>query len=379
MTLEVLPAEEGDCLLLTCHAVGSDRYVLIDAGTPSTAKLLLARLNDFGIRRIELVVVSHIDTDHIGGMVQLLRDPEFDCEIGDAWFNGFRHIPKTRTHRAPADAERLTATLIGAAAGKGRQPRELPWNLLFSAEAVVRTDDDPRSGPIGPLPQLTLPWGLKVTLLSPTPKRLDALFNGWNNYLQGLYEGQPSPQTEQAVRRAVLGASLEELAAQPTVNDKAPPNGSSIAFIAEFGGRSILFGADAFPTVLYPALFRLARERAGLPADTPEVEVPALHVDVFKLPHHGSRANVASPLFDIVRADHYVVSTSGKRFAHPDEEAMARVIVHGRPAADRRHTLWFNYASATTRRWMSAELKDKYRYATDGAVDDAASGATLRI
>jgi hypothetical protein len=65
--------------------------------------------------------------------------------------------------------------------------------------------------------------------------------------------------------------------------------------------------------VLIPALRALARLRARLPASTADNKVPPLRVDVFKLPHHSSRANVTLELFDVVKADHYVTSTSGRR------------------------------------------------------------------
>jgi hypothetical protein len=205
------------------------------------------------------------------------------------------------------------------------------------------------------------------------------IFNGWDRYLQDLRANQSSPQTPQPTRIVTRDASLEAIACRPTTNDKAPPNGSSIAFLAEFRDRSILFGADAFPTVLYPALLRLARDRSGFSDDVAEDDVPPLHVDVFKLPHHGSRANIAADLFDVIRADHYVISTSGKRFDHPDEEAMARVILYGRPSHGGQHTLWFNYASETTMRWMDPTLMRTYGYATAGAKPDGPVGAILKI
>ena len=379
LTLQVLPAEQGDCLLLTCYAGDGEHHILIDAGVPATGALLAERLRHCNVRRLDLLVVSHIDTDHIGGMVRLLRDPTFDCEVSDAWFNGYRHLPKAQAEigtRAVADAERLTAVLSGTTGG-----RELPWNNLFARDAVVRADDDPKSGEtMAPLPRIELPFGMRITLLSPTPKRLDALYNGWRSYLQDLRDEQPSASTQETIATAITrGDTLEDLAARATTNDRAPPNGSSIAFLAEFAGRSILFGADAFPTVLYPALLNLARDRAGLSADVDEGEVPPMHVDVFKLPHHGSRANVANALFDVVRADHYVVSTSGKVFGHPDEEAMARVILRGRPVSGERHTLWFNYVSDTTRRWLDDGLKRRYGHATAGAEAEGSPGATIKL
>src|SRR5688572_1883120 len=105
LALEVLPAEEGDCLLLTCRANEKAHHVLIDGGTPATAARLRARLERLPDRHLDLLVVTHIDTDHIGGMVRLLRDPGFDFTIDDVWFNGFQHLPKNRRTQARGVAD----------------------------------------------------------------------------------------------------------------------------------------------------------------------------------------------------------------------------------------------------------------------------------
>jgi beta-lactamase superfamily II metal-dependent hydrolase len=98
--------------------------------------------------------------------------------------------------------------------------------------------------------------------------------------------------------------------------------------------------------------------------------VPALHalskrrrlsgplkVDVFKLSHHGSRANVTQDLLRAVQAEHYVFSTNGAIFNHPNDEAVARVIV-----GSKRPTLWFNYATERNQRWAEPALRAKHDY-----------------
>lgn len=70
-----------------------------------------------------------------------------------------------------------------------------------------------------------------------------------------------------------LAAKVEDWADTVFKEDKAEPNGSSIAFIAEYEGKRVLFGADAHPSVLMESL-----QRAPLKAD-------ALPLSAFKLPH----------------------------------------------------------------------------------------------
>lgn len=375
LTLDVLPAQEGDALLLACRGRDRLHHVLIDAGTPSTAPAVLQRLQAIPDRRLDLLVVTHIDSDHIGGMARLLVNPAFDLKVDDAWFNGHKHLPTEHIERGVADAERLTAVLTGTSSVR----RKIPWNIAFDGQAVMRPVNLPDgSGVSGALPVIDLPWGLKLTILSPTPAALKTLRKDWQKYLDALHRGLPSPQTKQPARVATRSLSLEDVAARKTKDDDSPPNGSSIAFLAEFAGRSLLFGADAHPEVMIPALRTLARQRARLPVNAPDHKVPPLKVDVFKLPHHGSRANVTLELLDLVKARHYITSTSGRRFKHPDEEAMARVITRGRPAKNVMPTLWFNYATATTKPWMQPDLMERYRYRTAGP-DAPAECITLRF
>jgi hypothetical protein len=110
-----------------------------------------------------------------------------------------------------------------------------------------------------------------------------------------------------------------------------------------------LLGADAFPTVLRPALTGLAQHR--------KLAGPR-SVDVFKLSHHGSRANLTAELLSAVRASHYVVSTNNAIFNHPNDEAVARVLVHG----GTQPTLWFNYGTQRNRRWADADLQREFGF-----------------
>jgi hypothetical protein len=82
--------------------------------------------------------------------------------------------------------------------------------------------------------------------------------------------------------------------------------------------------------------------------------------------HHGRRPTSASELLKAVRADHYIFSTNNAIFKHPDDDAIARVLVHG----GRQPTLWFNCATERNRRWAAPAVRTKSSY----QVQYAASG-----
>lgn len=335
ITLEVLPAGFGDCLLVSCP-IGHDTWrLLIDTGPDETYPALRERLlaippDADGHRHIDLFVVTHIDHDHIGGASLLLNDKDLGLTFGDIWFNA----PPERRTRGVAEGRSL-AKLLGA------EDLALPWNRAWSGQPV----STPAEGGGVELTGEGLP---RITLLSPTPNQLTDLYKVWAKELERLRRKERDPA--QPETRATRGAkpSLEALAATLTLPDKSVPNGSSIAFLLEHQGASVLLGADAFPTVMVPALKALA-ERRGLTGP--------LGVDVVKLSHHGSRANVTQDLLTEIEAEHFVFSTNNKYFSHPNDEAIARVITTGR-----RPTLWFNYDTPKNRQWADPALVERYRY-----------------
>ena len=53
-----------------------------------------------------------------------------------------------------------------------------------------------------------------------------------------------------------------------------------------------------------------------------------LHVDLFKLSHHGSRQNMTDDLLDLIDPGAVLVCTDGSKFHHPDEDALEKIRSH---------------------------------------------------
>lgn len=71
-TVSFLDVGQGDCVLIASEG----QYCLIDAGTPDSADALVSMLHAAGVRRLELLVMSHPHSDHIGGMDEVLENFE---------------------------------------------------------------------------------------------------------------------------------------------------------------------------------------------------------------------------------------------------------------------------------------------------------------
>lgn len=348
LAVSALAARHGDCLWLEWWRDGDPtvRRLVVDGGTPAAARRLRARLVSLpaGERHLELFVVTHVDNDHIGGALRLLQSPPEGLTVGDVWFNGRRHLPAPR---GPRHGELLSSVLDDVASA-------WRWNDATAGEAVVVTD-------LARPPVVELAGGLVITVLAPGTDALARLAPVWDRAVEDVQRGVPSPDDGASAPRP-RALSMEDLAAAPTRADQAPANGSSIGLLVEHDGRAVLLAGDAHPAPLEAAIRALARARG----------LDRLPVDLVKLPHHGSRANVTVGLVEALRCQRWLFSTNGDVFGHPDPEAVARVVLHG----GQRPILLFNYRSATTRLWGQARLTEAYGY---DAVYPARPGGGVRI
>lgn len=339
----MLAAGNGDALLLEYGDETSPRRILVDGGTSSAwEEGLRARIERLPAeqRRFELLVISHVDADHIDGALALLEDESLGVEVGDVWFNGWRHLPETPLESlGPVTGERLTDLLA---------TRGLPWNVAFGGRAAGVRDE-------GPLPAVDLPDGLRITLLSPGAEQLARLKPVWREAIveAGLDPERPRPEPAPLPPELErLGAEqlpdVAALAASPFAEDSAAANGSSIAFLVEHDGHAVLLGADAFPGVVQASLDRLLEERGQ----------QRLALDALKVPHHGSRANVSPGLLERLDCTRFLFSSNGSRTRHPHPEGVARALAAGGAGSE----LHFNYVTKHNEVWAEEELRRRHGY-----------------
>jgi len=333
--IEMLPAGHGDALWIEYGQAEACHRVLIDCGTRPTAALISRRVEQMPAkeRRLDLFVMSHIDADHIGGALPFLDTVRRGLRVGDVWFNGWRHL----SGQLGARQGEMFSTAI--------QDLELPWNEFRDGDAIVVQE--------GPLPEYTLPGGMKITLLSPLPAELRKLAPVWTRELKrhGLEPGARMDYSRFLKGTPSTSTDVDELADERFIGDAAAPNGTSIAFLAEYGGATALLGADAYAPVLGESIKRLLQQRGA----------QRLALNALKVAHHGSKNNLSAELLALLDCPQYLLSSNGDYFCHPDRQTVARMIKHGGP----HPSLRFNYRSRFNDVWDSQALKEKYGYAAE--------------
>jgi beta-lactamase superfamily II metal-dependent hydrolase len=335
--LEALDARHGDSLLLRWGSGAVSRLIVIDGGPSGVFRASLQpRLDELRAERggadpltIDLLMVSHIDDDHIRGVLDLTRHllelkkerRSLPWKVASLWHNSFDDLlgnaapltaslePAVRpvSTGGPLPPELpldRPAALVVASVGQGRELRNdakglnlrvnRPWGKLVWAPADGQRTHE-------------LAEGLRLTVLGPLEEQVQALQTAWDKKLEEM--------------RRKSAAEAQAVAAEFV--DRSVYNLSSIVVLASRGDHRMLLTGDARGDIVLQGL-----EGAGLLKDG------AIHVDLFKLPHHGSSRNVTTEFFRRITADHYVVSADG-RDGNPDPEMLA-MLTEARGNADYR-------------------------------------------
>jgi beta-lactamase superfamily II metal-dependent hydrolase len=335
----MLPAGHGDSLLLTYGDTRDYSPILIDGGPYYCYSELRTRIQQIK-EALQLLVITHVDADHVEGIVNLLQDASVTIPIQGVWFNGWRQIEKSAGMLSPVAGEYLSALIAR---------RALPWNQIFQGAAVA-------SGP-GSYPVAKLDGGLTMTVLSPPVSALRQLSGIWDRTVReaGLVPGSEQDAERHMVNKSRFhrhemlgGIDLDKLSRESGETDKSIVNGSSIAILAEFANKSALLAGDAHPTVLEKAIRSLLTLRRQ----------PKLRLDAFKVAHHGSKGSVTNSLLQLIDCRDYLFSTNSAYFGHPDDEAVARIVRHGGPGV----TLRFNYPQTGKRFWDDPAVQQREGY-----------------
>ncbi len=374
INIKIFPALNGDCLLIKA----GETNILIDGGYVNTykeyLKPALIELSSEGVN-LSLVVVSHIDADHISGILKFIEENEQQniIPIQNIWHNSFRHLCQNEQIDSNfdekqvfgdikkelfPDLERCVSAKQGSSLATLLLKYNYPWNRQFEGNAVSL--DTIRNVPIQK--------DINIILLSPNNEKLGNLSNYWRKelYKNGYLEVPHSiefwddafeyllAQEKQELRYVEQNIShkndidFHRLKEYPYIPDISPTNGSSISFILQIGDRKLLLLADSHSDLIVKELKKIFQ---------PE-EFPVFF-DLIKLSHHGSFSNNSPELLNMIDSDKIIISTNGKIFNHPDMETLAWIITK-KNGIKRR--LYFNYHHQVCHNLSDNEIKEKYNY-----------------
>lgn len=322
-------------------------YILIDGGYVDTYEnYLLPTLKEVESRgcKLDVVVVTHIDGDHISGIIRLME--EMPIRIGEIWYNGYRHIQSVAV---TTEEKETFAHRNICKASHAKEPGPISAKQGCTLSALIAKNgvswNTPAKGNTIMAP-LSFPLGDAIIhVLSPNSEDIKALESFWKKrlikdgllkkahseeYWDDAYEfslSKDMPGFHFHEKKVSKSYDLLKLSKETYEPDSSASNGSSISFVLETEGKRLLFLGDSHAETVLTSLKALYGE-----------ENAPYHFDVVKLSHHGSYNNNSPELFKLVVSDKWLVSTNRDKYNHPDIPTLAHIITK-----DKGRKIYFNY------------------------------------
>ena len=240
--MTLYPGSDGDCIQLSWGSTAELHHMIVDLGRGATYKAIKTDLE--ALDNVELFAMSHVDADHIGGAIPMVRQATAPFSPRRVWYNSKPQLLAAQT-RSPI-VEPFSARQ-GEKLARGIVKFEWPWNAEFASE-IVSTDSPEAAQAID------IGGGMKIRLLSPGDSQLINMIEQWEKELKKAnirsFDPDVDPDPLSPVFEPLGFPNVSSLAAEAYSPDKTKPNGTSIAFIAEFDGKRVLLAGDAHSEVL---------------------------------------------------------------------------------------------------------------------------------
>ncbi|MED3575474.1 MBL fold metallo-hydrolase [Cytobacillus praedii] len=322
-SIKVFPAANGDSFLIRIKDETSIKNIIIDGGKGELCHQMLK--NEFEqlegqTQRINLLIVTHIDDDHIAGIIKLYKDKKINTSIIDkVWFNSGtlissklsedevsnRDIPILSDDPSRKMSVRQGETLEGILEETGAWHKE-----LISTGQLHNFDE------------------ITLRILSPDIETLKELNKKWDSELKKLL--MERLRKKKMSSKTDYHKTINELCTEDFEEDTSLFNKSSIAFLLEDKNYRLLMLGDSHPSIIVNSLRNLGYSDEN-----------KLQVDILKISHHASKKNTSPDLLKIIDCEKFIVSSDGSKHGLPNKQSLSRIVKSmGKPV-----TFYFNYSS----------------------------------
>ena len=378
MSINVLSfkAENGDAFLIKFD---NGQNILIDMGMPKTyeneIRQELIELKE-AEQKIDLLIISHIDEDHIGGAIKFLEENKNNeiIEISEIWHNSYKHLQfeKAKVLEVKEDTLSILKSIIkqnqttnqlngvqnisckqGSSLSSLIYKYNYSWNTTFANSAIFIENKSE-----------VIIGGLKFIFLSPTQEKLKKLSKKWLQELsKKKYSFEISDEEifddafefymkflqDTDIKISSISSkknlNFEELS-EIEEKDNSMTNGSSLAFIIEYKNKKLLFLGDSHEDIIFESLVKLKDKDYDL------------KFNLMKVSHHGSNKNISNRLINLITCNKFLFSTDGSH-NHPNIEAIAKIVGNN---IESKKELFFNYELDIFEKLDDRGLKNKYNY-----------------
>lgn len=366
----------GDCITLLLKNNDEELHMMVDCGLYKPEVNEYIR-NEFH-NHIDYLVVTHIDNDHINGLIEMLSSKP-DLTIKHIFYNCYQRTSDNLQEwdeNMVANVRRIYGRLpvvidmlegkINAEASKTLAELILAndnWKQAWCREYI--TDDSP-----------TIDLGNdmgRIIFLSPTKEALEALDTKYRlQFWKTLYKPKKLDyEKEEAIYEALMrimkqddyyelnvehvSLKILDKNALKSYSDEdlkglSPANEASIAFVWEHEGHRILFMGDANPAQVVKKIGEVYKG----------IRKPVLF-DAIKISHHGSAHSTSKELVSIADSERYFVT--GGANVRPSYQALSRIIIAPLPENLSHREIRYNRENDILKSLADNEsLKDMLHY-----------------
>lgn len=358
INIKAFPARGGESILVRFDGIDKTN-ILIDCGYKSTYRLIkqeLIKIKERG-EKLDLLILTHIDNDHIGGARSILQDYINDdlCEISEIWINDYFRICDLKTdenresnleellllrkivkQKYPIDSQNYGEKNAGYKEASILEEYlsnikiEKKVNSKFGGEAIYIEDKNS-------INSVFINEDVEIKLIGPRKSVLIDLIDEWTNYLIEKGFDKEITKSKELARAFELFyinsmdkdleitskenncttdiGSLEELISFDEFKVENI-NRSSISFILKFYDKELLFLGDASSKDYDEVLECISEQNGGKKID----------FELIKVSHHGSKFDTSPRMLKYARSKRYLILTNGNGYNHPDLEVIAKII-----------------------------------------------------
>lgn len=348
-TFKTFVSGSGDCMVLRLSKGDSIYTIFIDCGvfTQEIETYVRNTLHS----HIDLLIVTHIDNDHISGVSTMLSKIP-NLQVDRIIFNSYN---RTNENGSIAEIEenlikRVNALKKSLPLVVNQEEEQIKANhALLLSECILSKEiwkvaweqtycsvDSPNislaNGELG-----------ELIILSPKTQDLKKLEDKYEKeYNKMMYSSQTSKTKKDKILFELLlrlcnanpdnidsqvpisfGKMSKELIDSKAIDEKptiTDENRASLALLWKYGNSGILLLGDSDPSTVEAKLSTLRD----------------IKIDVCKISHHGSKHNTTISLIQLVNASHYFI-TGGKNEERPSIETIAKIIKYNKKDSTSLH------------------------------------------
>lgn len=350
MKIHTIQAKHGDCFIVEYGKTRKKKFILIDGGPQTVYKNYLRTNLEKIVKKkgyLDTVILSHVDQDHVFGLLDLMKElltqkskrkKQF-IEIKELWHNSFdltidpkNNIGKKIISIYSSSKSKKSLYNTGLAAKSIPQGNKLkkyaeklliPSNTIFK-KGIISVENHRKT---------ITKQDIKITIVGPTNANFKELRDEWISWLKKLKKKPNSKKSK----------DFDD-------PDDSVPNLSSVMFLIKTGRKKILFTGDG----------RSDHLLQGLKSQKLLNSKGKIHVNLLKIPHHGSDRNVTVDFFKKVTADGYIISADGSN-SNPDFPTL-QAIVKSAKEDKRKIIIYLTNKTVSTRKLLRKFSQSKYGY-----------------